>query len=148
VELAAIGSQPASSVWPVRCRRIRRVPRTGLAEVRKNDAVFRQVMPPGRTASPFDFINAANNMAAFYSPNSEICAHAILPLPGRAFFEWALHLAAADLRAGAYRQVLVGGVDENSSTRQPPAAHRFARRQPMVKAAAGYTCLLPRARVW
>jgi len=135
VELAAIGSQLCIKrlPWPV--------PEdtavylgTGLAEVRKNEAVFRQVMPPGAgLASPFDFINAANNMAAFYVAKlGNLRARNLTVTQEEYSYEWALHLAAADLRAGEYRQALVGGVDENS---QPRAGHlrRFALRddQPM-----------------
>jgi len=135
VELAAIGSQLC--IKRLACP----VPEntavylgTGLAEVRKNDAVFRQVMPPGPgLASPFDFINAANNMAAFYVAKlGNLRARNLTVTQEEHSFEWALHLAAADLRAGAYRQVLVGGVDENS---QPRVSHlrRIALRddQPM-----------------
>ena len=135
VELAAIGSQLC--IKRLSCP----VPEntavylgTGLAEVRKNEAVFRQVMPPGAgLASPFDFINAANNMAAFYVAKlGNLRARNLTVTQEEYSFEWALHLAAADLRAGEYRQVLVGGVDENS---QPRAAHllRIALRddQPM-----------------
>lgn len=135
VELAAIGSQlclkrlshPAPEDTAVYLG-------TGLAEVRKNEAVFSQVMPPGPgLASPFDFINAANNMAAFYTAKLGNFRARNLTITQEEFsFEWALHLAAADLRTGAYRQALVGGVDENS---RPRANHqrRLALRedQPM-----------------
>jgi len=135
VELAAIGSQL--------CRKRLSSPLpentavylgTGLAEVRKNEAVFRQVMPPGPgLASPFDFINAANNMAAFYVAKLGNLRARNLTVSQEEFsFEWALHLAAADLRAGEVRQAFVGGVDENSL---PRAGHlrRIALRddQPM-----------------
>jgi Beta-ketoacyl synthase, N-terminal domain len=135
VELAAIGSQlclkrlsyPAPENTAVYVG-------TGLAEVRKNEAVFWQVMPPGSgLASPFDFINAANNMAAFYVAKLGNFRARNLTVTQEEFsFEWALQLAAADLHAGEYRQVLIGGVDENS---QPRAGHlrRIALRddQPM-----------------
>jgi len=120
VELAAIGSQLCLKRLPYA------VPEntalylgTGLAEVRKNEAVFRQVMPPGPgMASPFDFINAANNMAAFYVAKlGGLRARNLTITQAELSFEWALHLAAADLRSGAYRQALVGGVDENSHPR-------------------------------
>ena len=135
VELAAIGSQLC--LKRLACP----VPEntavylgTGLAEVRKNETVFRQVMPPGPgLASPFDFINAANNMAAFYVAKlGNLRARNLTVTQEEFSFEWALHLAAADLRAGEYRQALVGGVDENS---RPRADHlrRLALRddQPM-----------------
>jgi len=135
VELAAVGSQLC--IKRLSCP----VPEntavylgTGLAEVRKNEAVFRQVMPPGPgLASPFDFINAANNMAAFYVAKlGNLRARNLTVTQGEYSFEWALHLAAADLRAGEYRQALVGGVDENS---RPRVGHllRIALRddQPM-----------------
>jgi len=135
VELAAVGSQLC--IKRLSCP----VPEntavylgTGLAEVRKNEAVFRQVMPPGPgLASPFDFINAANNMAAFYVAKlGNLRARNLTVTQEEYSFEWALHLAAADLRAGEYRQALVGGVDENS---QPRVGHlrRIALRddQPM-----------------
>jgi len=123
VELAAIGSQlclkrlsrPAPEDTAVYIG-------TGLAEVRKNEAVFSQVMPPGPgLASPFDFINAANNMAAFYTAKLGNFRARNLTVTQEEFsFEWALHLATADLRTGAYRQAIVGGVDENS---RPRASH-------------------------
>jgi hypothetical protein len=120
VELAAIGSQlclkrlphPAPAQTAVYLG-------TGLAEVRKNEAIFRQTMPPGPgLASPFDFINAANNMAAFYVARLGNFRARNLTVTQEEFsFEWALHLAAADVRGGEYRQALVGGVDENSHPR-------------------------------
>jgi len=120
VELAAIGSQLCLKRLPVPAAENSAVYLgTGLAEVRKNEAVFRQVMPPGPgLASPFDFINAANNMAAFYVAKlGNFCARNLTITQEDFSFEWALHLAAADLRTGEYRQALVGGVDENSLTR-------------------------------
>ena len=120
VELAAIGSQLCLKRLPVPAAENSAVYLgTGLAEVRKNEAVFRQVMPPGPgLASPFDFINAANNMAAFYVAKLGNFRARNLTITQEDFsFEWALHLAAADLRTGEYRQALVGGVDENSPTR-------------------------------
>jgi hypothetical protein len=135
VELAAIGSQLCLKRLPVPAPENTAVYLgTGLAEVRKNEAVFWQVMPPGPgLASPFDFINAANNMAAFYTAKLGNFRARNLTVTQEEFsFEWALHLAAADLRAGEYRQALVGGVDENS---QPRIGHlrRIALRndQPM-----------------
>jgi len=120
VELAAVGSQLCIKRLPYPVPENTAVYLgTGLAEVRKNDAVFRQVMPPGPgLASPFDFINAANNMAAFYTAKLGNLRARNLTITQEEFsFEWALHLAAADLRTGEYRQALVGGVDENSLSR-------------------------------
>ncbi len=120
VELAAIGSQLCLKRLPYPAPENTAVYLgTGLAEVRKNEAVFRQVMPPGAgMASPFDFINAANNMAAFYTAKLGNFRARNLTITQEEFsFEWALHLAAADLRTGEYRQALVGGVDENSLSR-------------------------------
>jgi hypothetical protein len=120
VELAAIGSQLCLKRLPVPAPENSAVYLgTGLAEVRKNEAVFWQVMTPGPgLASPFDFINAANNMAAFYTAKLGNFRARNLTVTQEDFsFEWALHLAAADLRTGEYRQALVGGVDENSLSR-------------------------------
>ena len=120
VELAAIGSQLCLKRLTVPAPENSAVYLgTGLAEVRKNEAVFWQVMTPGPgLASPFDFINAANNMAAFYTAKLGNFRARNLTITQEDFsFEWALHLAAADLRTGEYRQALVGGVDENSLTR-------------------------------
>jgi hypothetical protein len=120
VELAAIGSQLCLKRLPVPAPEDSAVYLgTGLAEVRKNEAVFWQVMTPGPgLASPFDFINAANNMAAFYTAKLGNFRARNLTVTQEDFsFEWALHLAAADLRTGEYRQALVGGVDENSLSR-------------------------------
>jgi hypothetical protein len=134
VELAAIGSQL--------CLRRLAVPApentavyvgTGLAEVRKTNALFYQVMPPGPgMASPFDFINAANNMAAFYAAKLGNFRARNLTVTQEEFsFEWALRLALADLRSGRFRHALVGGVDENS---QPRALHlrRFTLRPDQI----------------
>lgn len=120
VELAAIGSQLCLKRLTVTAPEDSAVyVGTGLAEVRKNEAVFRQVTPPGPgMASPFDFINAANNMAAFYAAKLGGFRARNLTVSQEDFsFEWALQLAIADLRAGDYRQALVGGVDENSQPR-------------------------------
>ena len=93
---------------------------TGLAEVRKTTALFSQVMPPGPgMTSPFDFINAANNMAAFHVAKRAQFSARNLTITAEDFsFEWALHLALEDLRNNAYDQALVGGVDENSQPRE------------------------------
>ena len=135
VELAAIGSQLCLKRLPYPAAEHTAVyVGTGLAEVRKNNAIFTQVMPPNSGfASPFDFINAANNMAAFYAAKLAQFRARNLTISQDVFsFEWALQLAAADLRTGDYRQALVGGVDENS---QPRVQHlrRIALRddQPM-----------------
>jgi hypothetical protein len=92
---------------------------TGLAEVRRAAALFRQVMPPGPgLASPFDFINASNNMAAFYVAKGAGLAARNLTVKQEEFsFERALELADGDLRAGAVPAALVGGVDENVQPR-------------------------------
>jgi hypothetical protein len=121
IELAAIGSQLC----------LKRLPRpapedtavyvgTGLAEVRKTRALFDQVMPPGPgMASPFDFINAANNMAAFYVAKLGNFRARNLTITQEEFsFEWALMLAVADLEAGVFHHALVGGMDENSWPRE------------------------------
>jgi hypothetical protein len=123
VELATIGSQlclkrllqPAPENTAVYLG-------SGFAEMRKNDEVFRQVMPPGPgMASPFDFINTANNMAAFYTARlANFNARNLTVTQEEFSFEWALALARSDLRAGDYPQTLVGGVDENYP---PRSAH-------------------------
>jgi hypothetical protein len=134
IELAAIGSQLCLKrlPWPAPENSAVYVG-TGLAEVRKTQAVFGQVMPPGPgMASPFDFINAANNMAAFYTAKLANFRARNLTITQEEFsFEWALQLALADLRAGSYHQALVGGMDESS---QPRASHlrRFQLRDGQV----------------
>ncbi len=123
VELATIGSQlclkrlaePAPHDTAVYVG-------TGLAEVRKTNALFYQVLPPGPgLASPFDFINAANNMAAFYVAKLGNFRARNLTVTQEEFsFETALKLAVEDLKRGRCRQALVGGLDENA---QPRANH-------------------------
>ena len=130
VELAAIASQLCLKRLPVAAPEDTAVyVGTGLAEVRKTHALFYQIMPPGPgMASPFDFINAANNMAAFYVAKLGNFRARNLTVTQEEFsFEWTLKLAVEDLRAGRCRRALVGGVDENS---QPRANHmrRFALR--------------------
>jgi hypothetical protein len=101
---------------------------TGLGELRKNEALFHQVFPPGAgSAAPFDFINATANMAAFYVARAlGISARNLTVNQGLASFETALQLAHDDLRAGAVRTALVGGVDENCFPRVD-----YARRWPL-----------------
>lgn len=92
---------------------------TGLAEVRKTSALFKQVMPPlAGPASPFDFISAANNMAAFYVAKLAGMSSRNLTITQEEFsFEHALELAYQDLRHGAVPAALVGGVDERAEER-------------------------------
>lgn len=126
VELAAIGSQLCLQRLAVPAPENSAVYLgTGLAEVRKTYALFNQVLPPGPgMASPFDFINAANNMAAFYVARLAGFRARNLTVTQEEFsFEWALKLAHDDLCAGGLRQALVGGVDENSQ----PRAHHLRR---------------------
>ena len=123
VELAVIGSQlclqrlgqATYTVTPVYLG-------TGLAEVNKTTALFEQVLPPGEgLASPFDFINSANNMAAFYvARRAQFSARNLTITEEEFSFEWALKLAMGDLRHAGFEQALVGGVDENS---RPRAEH-------------------------
>lgn len=123
VELAAIASQLCLHRLPhVAPEDTAVFVGTGLAEVRKTNALFDQVMPPGPgLASPFDFINAANNMAAFYVARLGQLRSRNLTVTQEEFsFEWALKLAFEDLRAGRFRHALVGGMDEHS---QPRANH-------------------------
>lgn len=94
---------------------------TGLGEVRKTAALFTQVMTPPGWVSPFDFINAANNMAAFYVAKLAGLRGRNLTVMQEEFsFEWALALAQQDLQAGRISYVLVGGADESS---RPRSAH-------------------------
>jgi len=134
VELASVASQLCLKRLPVAAPEDTAVYLgTGLAEVRRTSALFQQVMPPGPgMASPFDFINAANNMAAFYVARLGNFRARNLTVTQEEFsFEWALRLAIEDLRAGCSRSALVGGVDENS---QPRADHlrRIALRADQV----------------
>lgn len=120
VELAAIGSQLCLRRLPAPAPENTAVyVGTGLAEVRKTNALFYQVMPPGPgLASPFDFINAANNMAAFYAAKLGNFRARNLTITQEEFsFEWALKLAVEDLKRGRFRQALVGGVDEHAHPR-------------------------------
>lgn len=120
VELAAIGSQLCLQRLPAPAPENTAVYLgTGIAEIRKNESVFVQTMPPGPgLASPFDFINSANNMAAFYVAKLGNFRARNLTVTQEEFsFEWALKLAHDDLCAGDFRQALVGGVDENSLSR-------------------------------
>jgi len=85
---------------------------TGLGDIRSAAALFDQTQEGQGRASPFDFINVNANTAAFQIAR-------LIKLNGRNLtitqselsFEWALRLAAADLRAGE-KGALVGGVDE------------------------------------
>jgi len=116
---------------------------TGLAEVRKTNALFRQIMPPGPgMASPFDFINAANNMAAFYVAKLGNFRARNLTVTQEEFsFEWALKLALDDLRAGRSGNALVGGVDENSQPRQNHLRRMALRDDQRLGEGAGFLVL-------
>jgi hypothetical protein len=149
VELAAVASQLCLKRLPFAAPEDTAVyVGTGLAEVRKTQALFQQVMPPGPgMASPFDFINAANNMAAFYVAKLGNFRARNLTVTQEEFsFEWALKLATEDLRAGRFRQALVGGLDESS---QPRANHlrRIALRDDQILGeGAGFLYLSVEAR--
>jgi hypothetical protein len=99
-------------------------------------------------ASPFDFINAANNMAAFYVAKLAGLRARNLTVTQEEFsFEWALKLAVEDLRAGRYRQALVGGVDENSQPRTEHLRRIALRDDQWLGEGAGflYLACAPRA---
>lgn len=93
---------------------------TGLGEVRKTRAVFEQLLPSGPgLVSPFDFINAANNMAAFHVARLSGFVGRNLTVSRESLsFEWALRLAFDDLRHGAVPAALAGGVDESFHPRE------------------------------
>lgn len=102
---------------------------TSLGDLRKTEALFRQVLPPGPgLAAPFNFINASANMAAFYVARLiGIGARNLTVTQGIFSFEVALRLAWDDLRAGAVPGALVGGVDENCFPRSN-YLHRWSLR--------------------
>jgi hypothetical protein len=89
---------------------------TGLGEMDKCRGLFDQVMPPtSGMASPFDFISSSSNIAAFYAAKILGLSTRNLTISQDEFsFEYALKLAIDDLRAGAYNQAFVGGLDERS----------------------------------
>lgn len=94
---------------------------TGLADVRKTEAVFRQVVQENGLISPFDFINAANNMAAFYVARlAGFASRNLTLMQNELSVECALRLAFADLRHTDICSALVGGVDEVT---HPRSAH-------------------------
>jgi hypothetical protein len=129
VELAAIGARLC-------LERLGRMPPpdtaiymgTALGEIRRTEALFRQVLPPGPGfAAPFDFINATANMAAFYVARiAGLSARNLTVTQGVMSFEAALRLALDDLRHGAVPAALVGGVDENYFPRA-----EYLRRYPL-----------------
>ena len=90
---------------------------SGLAEQRKMQALFKQVATGG-LASPFDFINAANNMAAFYVAKlANLSARNYTVMADEVSFETALATAFSDVAHGAVPAALVGGMDECLDTR-------------------------------
>ena len=90
---------------------------SGLAEQRKMQALFKQTATGG-LASPFDFINAANNMAAFYVAKlANLSARNYTVMADEVSFETALATAFSDIAHGAVPAALVGGVDECLDTR-------------------------------
>jgi len=103
---------------------------TALGELRKTEALFWQVLPPGPgIAAPFDFINATANMATFHVARMVgVSARNLTVTQGAVSFESALQLALDDLRAGAVPAALVGGVDENFFPRAD-YAHRWPLRE-------------------
>ena len=131
IELAAIGARLC-------LQKLNRAPPpdmgiyvgTGLGELRKNEALFQQVFPPGSgAAAPFDFINATANMAAFYIAQAAgVSARNLTVTQGLGSFEDALGLADADLRARALDTALVGGADENCFPREV-YVHRWPLRE-------------------
>ena len=144
VELAAIGSQLCVQRLPTPAPEDTAVYLgTGLAEVRKNEAVFKQVMPPGPgMASPFDFINAANNMAAFYTAKLGNFRARNLTVTQEEFsFEWALKLAYQDLCDGNVDRALAGGVDENSHPRARHLRRMQLRDDQVMGEGAGFLYL-------
>ncbi len=102
---------------------------TALGEIRRTDSLSRQMLPPGPgIATPFDFINASANMAAFYVARlAGVSARNLTVTQGVFSFETALQLAISDLGAGAVTAALVGGVDENCFPR-PQYLHRWPLR--------------------
>ncbi len=116
---------------------------TGLAEVRKTQSLFAQVMPPGPgSASPFDFINSANNMASFYVAKlANLTGRNLTVMAEEVSFESALDLAITDLRAGGFKAALVGGVDENSHPRSEHLRHIALRDDEIMGEGSGWIFL-------
>ena len=108
---------------------------TGFGESKKCYNLFGQVMPPNQgLASPFDFINAANNMAAFYVAKLLDISTRNLTISQDEFsFEYALMLAQQDLQYGHNTQALVGGVDEQTC----PLSHHLERLELPPERVAG-----------
>ena len=120
---------------------------TGLADIRKNAALFAQTLRAADAlVSPFDFINSANNMAAFYVAKLAGLHARNLTVTQEMFsFERALELAYADLRSGRVAQALVGGVDEAKDTRMEQSRHLPLRADQRMGEGAGWLYLTTRA---
>ncbi len=146
VELAAIGSQLCLKRLPSPMPRDTAIYLgTGLAEVRKALSLFAQVMPPGPgSASPFDFINSANNMASFYVAKlANLTGRNLTVMAEEVSFERALDLAITDLRHGGFKAALVGGVDENSHPRTEHLRHIALRDDEIMGEGSGWIFLTP-----
>lgn len=116
---------------------------TGLGEVRRTEALFAAVMPPGPgVATPFDFINASPNMGAFYVARLAGLMTRNLTITQDVFsFERALWLACGDLRAGAVAQALVGGADENGFPRREHLRRLPLRAEAIMGEGSGWLLL-------
>lgn len=118
---------------------------TGLGEVRKTYAVFEQLMPGGPgLISPVDFINAANNMAAFHVARLSGFEGRNLTVSCEGLSaEWALRLACDDLRHGAVPAALVGGVDESFHPRANHMRYFPLRADQRMGQGSGWLYLSP-----
>ena len=116
---------------------------SGLGEVQKTMTLFATVTGAvPEPAAPFDFINAANNTAAFYiAKHFTGCSRNFTICDGVFSFESALRLALLECRRAAANYVLVGGIDEAIASRAE-YGRRYAGADPHTMAEGSYWFLL------
>jgi len=92
---------------------------TGLGEVQKTAALFKQTLDSDETFSPYNFINAVSSTTAFYiAKTAGLESRSITVCQEELSFEWALKLACGAIKDGDADSAMTGGADEFSYPRE------------------------------
>ncbi|MBI5235974.1 MAG: hypothetical protein HY886_06980 [Deltaproteobacteria bacterium] len=93
---------------------------TGLGEALNTLSVFAQVInSDDSVCSPYGFVNAVSSTTAFHIAKAGgLNGRSITISQEELSFEWALKLAASDVKSKSAEYALVGGADESSLPRQ------------------------------
>ncbi len=115
---------------------------TGLGEVQKTAALFKQTLDSDETFSPYNFINSVSSTTAFYiAKTAGLESRSITVCQEELSFEWALKLACNAIEDNDAAAALAGGADEFSYPREDHMKRLPLDENQIMGEGGGWLCL-------